>query len=105
MRGSSSGGGEAAGSSLSLSFLSSRSKARRGGRRFATSTLRSAAREPATLGSSSRWRLPWIMCEQFDAPIEVIDTCNLFYCDQFTPLSPNKPKILDRELAWMVRHS
>ncbi|XP_031092539.1 beta-galactosidase 10 isoform X1 [Ipomoea triloba] len=47
----------------------------------------------AKMAVSQNTGVPWIMCEQFDAPIEVIDTCNLFYCDQFTPLSPNKPKI------------
>ncbi|PIA47491.1 hypothetical protein AQUCO_01400261v1 [Aquilegia coerulea] len=36
--------------------------------------------------------VPWIMCQQYDAPDPVINTCNSFYCDQFTPNSPNKPK-------------
>ncbi|KAJ0097273.1 hypothetical protein Patl1_28048 [Pistacia atlantica] len=37
---------------------------------------------------------PWIMCQQYvGLPESVIDTCNLFYCDQFTPISQNKPKI------------
>ncbi|VFQ62028.1 unnamed protein product [Cuscuta campestris] len=47
----------------------------------------------ANMALSQKTGVPWIMCEQFDAPAEVIDTCNSFYCDQFTPLSPNKPKI------------
>lgn len=37
--------------------------------------------------------VPWIMCQQFDAPDPVINTCNSFYCDQFTPHSPKMPKI------------
>ncbi|XLR36476.1 hypothetical protein HN51_045828 [Arachis hypogaea] len=37
--------------------------------------------------------VPWIMCQQWDAPDPVIDTCNSFYCDQFKPTSPNRPKI------------
>ncbi|OIV98111.1 hypothetical protein TanjilG_25976 [Lupinus angustifolius] len=37
--------------------------------------------------------VPWIMCQQWDAPDPVIDTCNGFYCDQFKPTSPNRPKI------------
>ncbi|KAJ4715205.1 Beta-galactosidase [Melia azedarach] len=37
--------------------------------------------------------VPWIMCQQFDTPDPVINTCNSFYCDQFTPHSPNMPKI------------
>ncbi|URE13790.1 Glycosyl hydrolases family 35 [Musa troglodytarum] len=36
--------------------------------------------------------VPWIMCQQYDAPDNVINTCNSFYCDQFTPSSANKPK-------------
>eukprot|EP01018_Ginkgo_biloba_P019618 Gb_41532 [translate_table: standard] len=36
--------------------------------------------------------VPWIMCQQYDAPDPVINTCNSFYCDQFTPNSNNKPK-------------
>eukprot|EP00268_Persea_americana_P036741 TRINITY_DN3626_c0_g1_i1.p1 TRINITY_DN3626_c0_g1~~TRINITY_DN3626_c0_g1_i1.p1 ORF type:complete len:855 (+),score=133.65 TRINITY_DN3626_c0_g1_i1:195-2759(+) len=36
--------------------------------------------------------VPWIMCQQYDAPDPVINTCNSFYCDQFTPNSANKPK-------------
>ncbi|KAH0470471.1 hypothetical protein IEQ34_000194 [Dendrobium chrysotoxum] len=37
--------------------------------------------------------VPWIMCQQYDAPARVINTCNSFYCDQFAPNSPSKPKI------------
>ncbi|KAG8634453.1 beta-galactosidase 8 [Manihot esculenta] len=37
--------------------------------------------------------VPWVMCQQKDAPDPVINTCNGFYCDQFTPNSPSKPKI------------
>ncbi|XP_043804666.1 beta-galactosidase 3 isoform X3 [Manihot esculenta] len=37
--------------------------------------------------------VPWIMCQQFDAPDIVINTCNSFYCDQFKPIFPDKPKI------------
>uniref|UniRef100_A0A1D1Y0M8 Beta-galactosidase n=3 Tax=Anthurium amnicola TaxID=1678845 RepID=A0A1D1Y0M8_9ARAE len=37
--------------------------------------------------------VPWIMCQQYDAPDHVINTCNSFYCDQFIPNSVNKPKI------------
>ncbi|ERN18154.1 hypothetical protein AMTR_s00054p00133410 [Amborella trichopoda] len=36
--------------------------------------------------------VPWIMCQQYDAPDPVINTCNSFYCDQFTPNSNSKPK-------------
>lgn len=37
--------------------------------------------------------VPWVMCVQEDAPDPVINTCNGFYCDQFTPNSPSKPKM------------
>ncbi|CAN1221977.1 Beta-galactosidase 8 [Linum grandiflorum] len=36
--------------------------------------------------------VPWVMCQQADAPDPIINTCNGFYCDQFTPNSPSKPK-------------
>ncbi|KAF2283348.1 hypothetical protein GH714_002464 [Hevea brasiliensis] len=37
--------------------------------------------------------VPWVMCQQPDAPDPIINTCNGFYCDQFTPNSNNKPKM------------
>ncbi|CAI0407269.1 unnamed protein product [Linum tenue] len=37
--------------------------------------------------------VPWVMCAQGDAPDPIINTCNGFYCDQFTPNSPSKPKM------------
>ncbi|KAJ4848912.1 Beta-galactosidase 8 [Turnera subulata] len=37
--------------------------------------------------------VPWVMCQQADAPDPIINTCNGFYCDQFTPNSKNKPKM------------
>ncbi|KAL5755424.1 hypothetical protein ACOSP7_023644 [Xanthoceras sorbifolium] len=56
-----------------------------GGKRYAMWAARMAV--------SQNIGVPWIMCQQFDAPDTVISTCNSFYCDQFTPNSPNKPKI------------
>ncbi|CAD6336496.1 unnamed protein product [Miscanthus lutarioriparius] len=35
--------------------------------------------------------VPWIMCKQDDAPDPVINTCNGFYCDYFSPNSNSKP--------------
>lgn len=46
----------------------------------------------ANMSVSQNTGVPWIMCQQFDPPATVIDTCNSFYCDHFTPISPNKPK-------------
>ncbi|KAI3765116.1 hypothetical protein L2E82_15142 [Cichorium intybus] len=37
--------------------------------------------------------VPWVMCAQSDAPDPIINTCNGFYCDDFTPNSPSKPKM------------
>uniref|UniRef100_M8BV44 beta-galactosidase n=1 Tax=Aegilops tauschii TaxID=37682 RepID=M8BV44_AEGTA len=37
--------------------------------------------------------IPWVMCRQTDAPEQILDTCNAFYCDGFEPNSYNKPKI------------
>ncbi|PRQ42599.1 putative beta-galactosidase [Rosa chinensis] len=37
--------------------------------------------------------VPWIMCKQEDAPDPIIDTCNGFYCENFTPNKNYKPKI------------
>ncbi|KAG2606757.1 hypothetical protein PVAP13_4NG215610 [Panicum virgatum] len=35
--------------------------------------------------------VPWVMCKQDDAPDPVINTCNGFYCDSFSPNSNGKP--------------
>lgn len=35
--------------------------------------------------------VPWVMCKEDDAPDPVIDTCNGFYCDYFSPNKPYKP--------------
>ncbi|XP_031273825.1 beta-galactosidase 3-like [Pistacia vera] len=37
--------------------------------------------------------VPWVMCKEFDAPDPVINTCNGFYCDSFSPNKPFKPKL------------
>ncbi|XP_045800001.1 beta-galactosidase 1-like [Trifolium pratense] len=37
--------------------------------------------------------VPWIMCKQDDAPDPVINTCNGFYCDYFSPNTAYKPKM------------
>ncbi|KAL3614665.1 Beta-galactosidase 3 [Castilleja foliolosa] len=37
--------------------------------------------------------VPWVMCKQDDAPDPVINTCNGFYCDYFSPNQYYKPKI------------
>ncbi|KAK6273720.1 hypothetical protein POUND7_010803 [Theobroma cacao] len=37
--------------------------------------------------------VPWFMCQQADAPQSMINTCNGFYCDQFTANNPKSPKM------------
>ncbi|XP_061362772.1 beta-galactosidase-like [Gastrolobium bilobum] len=37
--------------------------------------------------------VPWVMCKQEDAPDPVIDTCNGFYCENFSPNKNYKPKM------------
>ncbi|XP_057415650.1 beta-galactosidase 9 [Lotus japonicus] len=46
-----------------------------------------AARMALSLGAG----VPWVMCRQTDAPYDIIDTCNAYYCDGFKPNSRNKP--------------
>ncbi|XP_075475335.1 beta-galactosidase 15-like [Primulina tabacum] len=47
----------------------------------------------ASMANSLDIGVPWIMCQEDDAPPSVINTCNGFYCDQFTPNNPNSPKM------------
>ncbi|KAK6141933.1 hypothetical protein DH2020_024322 [Rehmannia glutinosa] len=47
----------------------------------------------ATMATSLDTGVPWVMCQQKDAPNPIIDTCNGFYCDQYTPNSNKKPKM------------
>ncbi|GFZ10367.1 beta-galactosidase 5 [Actinidia rufa] len=37
--------------------------------------------------------VPWVMCKEDDAPDPVINACNGFYCDAFTPNKPYKPTL------------
>uniref|UniRef100_A0A453IH40 beta-galactosidase n=1 Tax=Aegilops tauschii subsp. strangulata TaxID=200361 RepID=A0A453IH40_AEGTS len=37
--------------------------------------------------------VPWVMCQQADTPAPLINTCNGFYCDQFTPSLSSRPKL------------
>ncbi|XP_031256445.1 beta-galactosidase 8 isoform X2 [Pistacia vera] len=47
----------------------------------------------ASMAVSQDTGVPWVMCQQSDAPDPMINTCNGFYCDQFTPNSDKKPKM------------
>ncbi|CAK7346305.1 unnamed protein product [Dovyalis caffra] len=35
--------------------------------------------------------VPWVMCKEDDAPDPMINACNGFYCDAFSPNKPYKP--------------
>ncbi|XP_058073893.1 beta-galactosidase-like [Magnolia sinica] len=48
-----------------------------------------AAKMAVDLGTG----VPWIMCKQDDAPDPIINTCNGFYCDYFSPNKDYKPKM------------
>ncbi|EPS72770.1 beta-galactosidase, partial [Genlisea aurea] len=47
----------------------------------------------ASMATSLGTGVPWVMCQQTDAPDPIINTCNGFYCDQFKPNAINKPKL------------
>ncbi|GLT70568.1 hypothetical protein SLA2020_426400 [Shorea laevis] len=47
----------------------------------------------AKMAESLNISVPWIMCQQSDAPQTMINTCNGFYCDDFTPNNPKSPKM------------
>ncbi|KAJ4827478.1 Beta-galactosidase 3 [Turnera subulata] len=45
----------------------------------------------ANMAMSTDTGVPWVMCKESDAPDPVINTCNGFYCDYFSPNKPYKP--------------
>ncbi|XP_057749811.1 beta-galactosidase-like [Arachis stenosperma] len=54
---------------------------------------RSYTRWAASMAVALDTGVPWVMCKQQDAPDPVIDTCNAFYCEGFTPNKNYKPKM------------
>ncbi|CAA2988277.1 Beta-galactosidase 3 [Olea europaea subsp. europaea] len=48
-----------------------------------------AAKMAVELGTG----VPWVMCKEDDAPDPVINACNGFYCDYFSPNKPYKPTL------------
>ncbi|XP_057430749.1 beta-galactosidase-like [Lotus japonicus] len=46
----------------------------------------------AQMAVSQNTGVPWIMCKQEDTPDPLIDTCNAYYCENFTP-KKNYPKM------------
>ncbi|KAJ7962918.1 Beta-galactosidase [Quillaja saponaria] len=48
--------------------------------------------------------VPWIMCKYNEAPQPMINTCNGFYCDNFTPNNPKSPKMFTENwLGWFQK--
>ncbi|XP_027927811.1 beta-galactosidase 15-like [Vigna unguiculata] len=47
----------------------------------------------AKMAESFNIDVPWIMCQQSDAPQPMINTCNGWYCHDFKPNNPNSPKM------------
>ncbi|KAL2644811.1 hypothetical protein R1flu_012398 [Riccia fluitans] len=45
----------------------------------------------ANMAESLGAGIPWIMCQQSDAPLNVINACNGYYCDGFKPNAPGRP--------------
>nr|QSM07467.1 beta-galactosidase 1 [Ipomoea batatas] len=47
--------------------------------------------------------VPWVMCKQDDAPDPIINSCNGFYCDYFSPNKAYKPKMwTEAWTAWFT---
>ncbi|CAH9056061.1 unnamed protein product [Cuscuta epithymum] len=60
-----------------------------------------AAKMALNLGTG----VPWVMCKQDDAPDPIINTCNGFYCDYFSPNRAYKPKIwTEAWTAWFTEY-
>ncbi|XP_047175416.1 beta-galactosidase 8-like [Vigna umbellata] len=57
------------------------------------SAAKSYIKWAASMATSFDTGVPWVMCQQDDAPDPIINTCNGFYCDQFKPNSLSKPKM------------
>ncbi|CAN6479316.1 unnamed protein product [Victoria cruziana] len=57
----------------------------------------------ASMATAQNTGVPWVMCQQADAPDPIINTCNGFYCDQFTPNSNQKPKMwTENWVGWFL---
>ena len=47
----------------------------------------------ANMANSLDIGVPWLMCQQPNAPQPMLETCNGFYCDQYEPTNPSTPKM------------
>ncbi|KAL0558954.1 hypothetical protein IC582_003543 [Cucumis melo] len=58
----------------------------------------------AQMAESLNIGVPWIMCQQSDAPQPIINTCNGFYCDKFSPNNPKSPKMFTENwVGWFKK--
>lgn len=58
----------------------------------------------AQMAESLNIGVPWIMCQQSDAPQPIINTCNGFYCDNFSPNNPKSPKMFTENwVGWFKK--
>ncbi|KAF3450936.1 hypothetical protein FNV43_RR07025 [Rhamnella rubrinervis] len=58
----------------------------------------------AQMAQSLNTGVPWIMCQQNDAPQPMINTCNGYYCDSFTPNNPKSPKMFTENwIGWFKK--
>ncbi|KAL3840818.1 hypothetical protein ACJIZ3_025409 [Penstemon smallii] len=49
--------------------------------------------------------VPWVMCRQDDAPDPIINACNGYYCDYFSPNKPYKPKMWTESwTGWLAEY-
>ncbi|KAL0925254.1 hypothetical protein M5K25_003573 [Dendrobium thyrsiflorum] len=53
----------------------------------------SYAQWSAKMAVSLNTGVPWIMCKEDDAPDPIVNTCNGFFCDGFSPNKPYKPSM------------
>ncbi|CAI8588192.1 unnamed protein product [Vicia faba] len=58
----------------------------------------------AQMALSQNIGVPWIMCQQPDAPQPVINTCNGYYCRNFKPNNPKSPKMFTENwIGWFQK--
>ncbi|KAJ4708641.1 Beta-galactosidase [Melia azedarach] len=64
---------------------------------------RAYAQWAAQMALSQNTGVPWIMCKQASAPDPIINTCNGFYCEGFTPNRIYKPKMWTEAWTGWIR--
>ncbi|PNX74130.1 beta-galactosidase 7-like protein [Trifolium pratense] len=58
----------------------------------------------AQMALAQKIGVPWIMCQQPDAPQPIINTCNGHYCHNFQPNNPKSPKMFTENwIGWFQK--